>query len=52
MRTFRKIKNKGTKKSVENENNNNNNNNNPENRKYWLDVQWGIVSSHGERYPL
>ena len=50
MRTFRKIKNKGTKKSVENENNNNNNN--PENRKYWLDVQWGIVSSHGERYPL
>ena len=21
-------------------------------RKYWVDVQWGIVSSHGERDPL
>ena len=30
-------------------NNNNNNNNNPETRKYWVDVQRGIVSSHGER---
>ena len=24
----------------------------PETRKYWVDVQWGIVSSHGERDPL
>ena len=49
-----------------NSNNNNNNNsiiiitiiiiiiinNLPETREYWLDVQWGIVSSHGERDPL
>ena len=35
-----------------NNNNNNNNNNFPETRKYWVDVQWGIVSSHGERDPL
>ena len=27
-------------------------NNLPETREYWLDVQWGIVSSHGERDPL
>ena len=33
-------------------NNNNNNNNNSETRKYWVDVQQGIVSSHGERDPL
>ena len=33
-------------------NNNNNNNNFPETRKYWVDVQRGIVSSHGERDPL
>ena len=33
-------------------NNNINNNNNPETRKYWVDVQWGIASSHGERDPL
>ena len=33
-------------------NNNNNNNNNPETRKYWVDIQQGIVSSHGERDPL
>ena len=32
--------------------NNNNNNNNSETRKYWVDVQQGIVSSHGERDPL
>ena len=33
-----------------NSNNNNNNNNNfPETGKYWVDVQRGIVSSHGER---
>ena len=37
---------------VNNNNNNNDNNNNPETRKYWVDVQWGIVSSHGERDPL
>ena len=24
----------------------------PETRKYWIDVQWGIVSSHGQRNPL
>ena len=38
-----------------NNNKNNNNNNNkitPETRKYWVDVQRGIVSSHGERDPL
>ena len=33
-------------------NNKNNNNNFPKTRKYWVDVQWGIVSSHGERDPL
>ena len=33
-------------------NNNNNNNSAPESRKYWVDVQRGIVSSHGERNPL
>ena len=24
----------------------------PKTRKYWVDVQQGIVSSHGERDPL
>ena len=24
----------------------------PETRKYWVDVHWGIVSSHGEKVPL
>ena len=38
--------------SNNNNNNKNNNNNNPETRKYWVDVQQGIVSSHGERDPL
>ena len=34
-------------------NENNNNNNEPsETRKYWVDVQRGIVSSQGERDPL
>ena len=33
-------------------NNNNKNNNNPETRKNWVDVQRGIVSSHGDRDPL
>ena len=35
-----------------NNNNNNNHNNIPETRKYWVDVQRGVVSSHGERDPL
>ena len=30
------------------DNNNNNNNKFSETRKYWVDVQRGIVSSHGE----
>ena len=34
-----------------NNNNINNNDNTPETRKYWVDVQQGIVSSHGERDP-
>ena len=29
-----------------------NKNNNNKVRKYWVDVQQGIVSSHGERDPL
>ena len=33
-------------------NNNKNINNIPETRKYWVDVQLGIVSSHVERNPL
>ena len=32
--------------------NNNNNNNVPKIRKYWVHVQQGIVSSHGDRDPL
>ena len=35
-----------------NNNNNNSNNNFPKTRKYWVDFQLGIVSSHGERDPL
>ena len=35
-----------------NNNNDNNNNNIPETRKYWVDVQRGIASSHDERDPL
>ena len=38
--------------SNNNSNNNNNNNNFLETRKYWVDVQHGIVLSHGERDPL
>ena len=34
------------------DNNNNNNSRLPESRKYWVNVQRGIVSSHGERDPL
>ena len=30
----------------------NNNSRLPESRKYWVNVQRGIVSSHGERDPL
>ena len=36
----------------QNNKNNNNNNNNTETRKYWVDIQRGIVSSHEERDPL
>ena len=42
----------GIVNSKNNNNNNNNNNNIPETRKYWVDFQRGIVSSHGERDPL
>ena len=36
-----------------NSNNNNNNDNNiPETSKYWVDVQLGMVLSHGERDAL
>ena len=35
-----------------NNNDNNNNNNIPETRKHWVDVQWGIISSHGDKDPL
>ena len=35
-----------------NNKNNSNNNKFPETRKYWVDVQRGIVSSHEERDPL
>ena len=35
-----------------NNDNDNYNNNIPKTRKYWVDVQWEIVSSHGERDPL
>ena len=34
------------------DNNNNNNDNILDARKYWVDVQQGIISSHGERDPL
>ena len=42
----------GTRINVNNSNNNINNNNIPEIRKYWVNVQRGIVSSHVERDPL
>ena len=45
----------GEQHRILNNNNNDNNNNSdnfPETRKYWVDVQRGIVSSHGERDPL
>ena len=38
--------------NVNRNNSNNNNDNIPETRKYWVDVQRGIVPSHGERDPL
>ena len=49
--------NNNSNKNNNNDNNNNNNNpendnNNPETRKCWVDVQQGIVSSHGARDPL
>ena len=37
---------------IRKKNNNNSNNNFPKTRKYWVDFQLGIVSSHGERDPL
>ena len=40
-----------TNTTTNNNNSNNNNNNNPETRKYWIDAQQGIVSTHGERDP-
>ena len=33
-------------------NNSNNNNSKPETRKYLIEVQWGIVLSHGVKNPL
>ena len=39
-------------KNNNNINNNNNNDNSPRPENYWVDVQRGIVSSHGERDPL
>ena len=38
--------------SNNNNNDNNNNNNFRETRKYWVKVQRGIISSHGESDPL
>ena len=35
-----------------NNNSNNNNNSKPETRKYLIEVQWGIVLSHGVKNPL
>ena len=37
---------------INNNNDNNNKNIIPGTKKYWVDVQQGIVSSHGERDPL
>ena len=45
--------NNNNKNNNNNTNTNNNDNNNlPETRKYWVAVQRGIVSSHGEKDPL
>ena len=41
-----------TTTTTNNNNNNNNNDNIPDARKYWVDVQQGIISSYGERDPL
>ena len=35
-----------------NDDDNSNDDNNNNNNKYWVDVQRGTVSSHGERDPL
>ena len=48
--SYVKVTRKSSDDDDDNNNNNNNNNNNvSETRKYWVDVQWDIVSSHGER---
>ena len=45
--------NKSSNNNNNNNNKSNNNNNNfPETSKYWVDVQRGIVSCHGEKDPL
>ena len=53
------MKNSDNKDKNVNDNNNNNSNNNsnnnnskPETRKYLIEVQWGIVLSHGVKNPL
>ena len=40
------------KVNIKERNNNNNSNNSPKTRKYWVDVQPGIVLSHEKRGPL
>ena len=56
-RNYKIINNNYNKSNSNNNNNTNNSNNNnkmriSETRKYWVDVQQRIVSSHGERDPL
>ena len=51
--TVNKYDNNNNNNNNDNNNDDNNYNNNiPKTRKYWVDVQWGIVSSHGEKDPL
>ena len=55
---FHCFQNNNNNNNNNNKNNNRNNNNSniiiifPKTRKYWVDVQWGIVSSHGGKDPL
>ena len=50
--SYRNSNSKNNNDDDDDDNNNNNNNNNlPESKKYWVDVQQGIASSHGERDP-
>ena len=51
VKWFRNRNNDDDDNNNSNNNNINNNDNTPETRKYWVDVQQGIVSSHGERDP-